>query len=351
MKRPSKANGQRYVARAPGVNRAQLNELRAGKLHVEETLDLHGDTIARGLERLREFLRASADERRASSSSTARYALRGRAPLREAVLSELLVPAPVTCTRSRTAAPVHGGEGAPTSCCEPPMKLLASAVVLVALVLPASAKPGPRAKRAAQATKRTPVNPLKIGAHARVTYQRAGDMRPAREDTLAKPRRPEPLTVEEETAESIQKLLRGPVLRRGVTGLFVADAKTGEPLFAVNASDPMNPASNVKLISTATALELLGPEFRYPTRVLGPAPTGAIVKGDVYLLGSYDPTLSSTDLHEIAASMARTDHRDRRQHRGRPTRRATALRAIIPTRDRGRQRVSRRPRPLVDFSS
>src|SRR5688572_24167984 len=186
------------------------------------------------------------------------------------------------------------------------MKLLASAALLVALVLPAYAKPPVRAKRTATVTKRTPVNPMKVGALARVTYQRAGDMRPAREDTAAKPRRPEPLTVEEETAESIQKLLRGPTLRRGVTGLFVADARTGEPLFAVNATDPLNPASNVKLISTATALELLGPDFRYPTRMLGPAPEAGVVKGDIYLLGSYDPTLTATDLHEIAASMARS---------------------------------------------
>ncbi|MDQ3341911.1 MAG: D-alanyl-D-alanine carboxypeptidase, partial [Myxococcota bacterium] len=182
------------------------------------------------------------------------------------------------------------------------MKTLVAAALLVALVLPAYAKPQPR-KRSATGAKRTPVNPLKIGAHARVTFQRAGDMRPTRE---AVPRRPEPLTAEEEAAASIQKLLRGPILRRGVTGLFVADARTGEPLFAVNASDLMNPASNVKLISTATALELLGPDFRYPTRVLGAAPAGGIVRGDIYLLGSYDPTLSSSDLHEIAASMARS---------------------------------------------
>lgn len=191
------------------------------------------------------------------------------------------------------------------------MKSIASIALLVALVLPAEAKPKVRKRTAVAgaakqqrpvAKDRTPVDPNKLGAHARVNFARAGELRPAREVT---PRRPEPLTAEEETAASIQKLLRGPILRRGVTGLFVADARTGEPLFAVNAHDPLNPASNVKLISTAAALELLGPDFRYPTRVLGPAPVGGVVRGDVYLLGSYDPTLSATDLHEIAASMAR----------------------------------------------
>lgn len=195
------------------------------------------------------------------------------------------------------------------------MKLFAAAALLVALVLPADAKPLSRVKRGnaitkkrapatkAKATSPQKLDPQKLGSRARVTYQRAGELRPTR-DTI-KPRQPEPLTAEEEAAASIEKLLRGPVLRRGVTGLYVADAKTGEPLFAVNATDPLNPASNVKLISTATALELLGADFRYPTRVLGAAPVGGVVRGDIYLLGSYDPTLTTTDLHEIAATLAR----------------------------------------------
>jgi D-alanyl-D-alanine carboxypeptidase/D-alanyl-D-alanine-endopeptidase (penicillin-binding protein 4) len=138
------------------------------------------------------------------------------------------------------------------------------------------------------------------GAHARVATNHAGDLRPAPEVIG---RRAEPLTAEEDTARQIEKLLRGP-LRFGTTGLFVADARTGEALFAVNADDPLNPASNVKMISTATALELLGPDFTYPTRVLGAPPTDGVVHGDVYLLGSYDPTLTLGDLDHLAAAVA-----------------------------------------------
>jgi D-alanyl-D-alanine carboxypeptidase/D-alanyl-D-alanine-endopeptidase (penicillin-binding protein 4) len=58
------------------------------------------------------------------------------------------------------------------------------------------------------------------------------------------------------------------------------------------------------MISTATALELLGPDFRYPTRLLGATPVGGVVKSDVYLLGSYDPTLTVGDLGEIAGALA-----------------------------------------------
>src|SRR5687768_17109533 len=57
-------DGQRYAARAPGVNRTQLHELRSGKVRVEETLDLHGDTVEQGIERLREFLANASRVRR-----------------------------------------------------------------------------------------------------------------------------------------------------------------------------------------------------------------------------------------------------------------------------------------------
>ncbi|NVB83638.1 MAG: D-alanyl-D-alanine carboxypeptidase/D-alanyl-D-alanine-endopeptidase [Kofleriaceae bacterium] len=150
---------------------------------------------------------------------------------------------------------------------------------------------------AVKATKAAAVKPGK-GA-ARVTYGK--ELRTARE-VLG--RREEPLTLEEETAKQIEKLLRGP-LRNGVTGLFVADARTGEPLFAVNADDALNPASNVKMISTATALELLGPKFKYTTRVLGPQPDASgTIKGDVFLLGTWDPTLSIADMDGLAEQIA-----------------------------------------------
>lgn len=186
---------------------------------------------------------------------------------------------------------------------------LAFLVAMTVLLAPLTAtakpvggrKPVAIKKRGAKAVVgRESTDPKKLGAHARVAFRRAGELRTAR-DMIG--RRAEPLTAEEATAAQIQKLLRGP-LRRGITGLYVADARTGEPLFSVNAEDPLNPASNVKLVATATALELLGPDFRYPTRVLGPEPAAGVVRGDIYLLGSYDPTLTASDMHDIAAALA-----------------------------------------------
>jgi D-alanyl-D-alanine carboxypeptidase/D-alanyl-D-alanine-endopeptidase (penicillin-binding protein 4) len=172
------------------------------------------------------------------------------------------------------------------------LRHLAPVALIASLAMHADARPGAR----------KPFDPKKLGASARVNYGR--ELRPTRE-ARELGRRAQLLTEEEAAAAKIQALLRGPLLRRGVTGLFVADARTGEPLFAVNADDPLNPASNVKMISTATALDLLGPTFRYPTRVLGPDPAAGTIKGDIFLLGSYDPTLTLADFDDLAASLAR----------------------------------------------
>ena len=185
------------------------------------------------------------------------------------------------------------------------LRVAALAVGLLAPAAPVTARPVAVRGRSEGKPAATPVimaaaRSQHDGAHARVAIGRTGDLRPA-PDVVG--RREEPLSPEEDTARQIEKVLRGP-LRYGVTGLFVADARTGEALFSVNADDPLNPASNVKMISTATALELLGPDFRYPTRVLGATPDGGAVHGDVYLLGSYDPTLTVGDLDQLAAAIA-----------------------------------------------
>ena len=204
---------------------------------------------------------------------------------------------------------------------------IAGLVRVAASSRPAAAKPAPVRDRPA------PSKPRHDGAHARVAVSHAGDLRPARE---AVGRREEPLTAEEETAKQIETLLRGP-LRYGVTGLFVADARTGEALFAVNADDPLNPASNVKMISTATALELLGADFRYPTRLFGATPDAGVVHGDVYLLGSYDPTLTAAGLDDLAASVAARGitQIDGRLVAGTDPTRDGLYRAVIPIEVRG----------------
>jgi DNA-nicking Smr family endonuclease len=107
-------DAQRYSARAPGVSLAQIGELRRGRVHVEETLDLHGETVEKGIARLRTFLvQASRIGRRCVLvvHGKGTHSDHG-APLREAVLAELLGPCSGFVHALSTAAPADGDDGA-----------------------------------------------------------------------------------------------------------------------------------------------------------------------------------------------------------------------------------------------
>jgi len=107
-------DGQRYAARGPGVSRAQVQELRNGKIHAEQTLDLHGELVDKALAHLRTFL---AEANRTGHRCVLVVHGKGThsghgAPLREAVLGELLGPLSGFIHALSTAAPSDGGEGA-----------------------------------------------------------------------------------------------------------------------------------------------------------------------------------------------------------------------------------------------
>jgi serine-type D-Ala-D-Ala carboxypeptidase/endopeptidase (penicillin-binding protein 4) len=69
----------------------------------------------------------------------------------------------------------------------------------------------------------------------------------------------------------------------------VALASTGEILWRTDAESPTVPASVIKLVTASAALDVLGPDFRFVTRVVeGEEP------GQLWLVGGGDPTLSRT---------------------------------------------------------
>jgi D-alanyl-D-alanine carboxypeptidase/D-alanyl-D-alanine-endopeptidase (penicillin-binding protein 4) len=108
----------------------------------------------------------------------------------------------------------------------------------------------------------------------------------------------------QELQTQLQAIWSGANLRRGTTAIYAVDADTGEELYRVHEGVPLNPASNVKLISTGTVLATLGPEWRYETRVLGAEPDAAgLVQGGLYLYGNYDPTLGPGAMTSIAESL------------------------------------------------
>ncbi len=87
----------------------------------------------------------------------------------------------------------------------------------------------------------------------------------------------------------------------GITGVCVADMRTGTILEELDGGVPMAPASVAKAMTAMYAREALGPEYRFRTRVVATGPVvDGIVQGDIVLAGGGDPVLVTDDLAEIA---------------------------------------------------
>ena len=97
-------------------------------------------------------------------------------------------------------------------------------------------------------------------------------------------------------SDQINGLIYGRGLNTSVWGIQIKNLNNGHILFESNAFSPVIPASNMKLYTTAAALELLGPHYRYQTDVYlrGQIGSGAL-NGDVIVRGVGDPTFGRRD--------------------------------------------------------
>ena len=97
--------------------------------------------------------------------------------------------------------------------------------------------------------------------------------------------------------EFVAKQLDIPVLQGSLWGGVAAYAQTpNTPLFAFQADTRLTPASTLKLLTTAAALEILGPQHRFETQLYATAlpNKNGVLQGHLYLRGGADPTLGST---------------------------------------------------------
>lgn len=95
---------------------------------------------------------------------------------------------------------------------------------------------------------------------------------------------------------SVAAALKAAGVPVAAVGLYVADP-SGRVYLEQNASAPLNPASTMKLVTTAAALELLGPSATWRTEVhlLGRLENGRL-DGDLLLRGGGDPRLTLENL-------------------------------------------------------
>ncbi len=93
------------------------------------------------------------------------------------------------------------------------------------------------------------------------------------------------LTAAAPAAAGVESQVRDAIAGLGQTrsSVYIYDITAGRELAAINADEALIPASNMKLLTSAAALDMLGADFRFHTRLLldrGEGETAVIVRGD-----------------------------------------------------------------------
>ncbi|HBG23569.1 MAG: D-alanyl-D-alanine carboxypeptidase/D-alanyl-D-alanine-endopeptidase [Bacteroidetes bacterium GWF2_41_61] len=93
----------------------------------------------------------------------------------------------------------------------------------------------------------------------------------------------------------IGKLKKDTLFTDAVVGIMVMDSR-GKSVASWNPDMPLLTASTMKTITTGVALNLLGADFRFSTKIgySGEIRNG-VLYGDLYIVGGGDPTLGSSD--------------------------------------------------------
>ena len=99
-----------------------------------------------------------------------------------------------------------------------------------------------------------------------------------------------------DAANSIDKALRASGINRSAVSISVRDLKTGKEVYKLNNKKPVNPASTQKLVTAAAALDTLGYDYSFDTKLY------KTTDNDLYLKLSADPYLTTKDLKNILST-------------------------------------------------
>lgn len=111
------------------------------------------------------------------------------------------------------------------------------------------------------------------------------------------PASPNPITT------LLQAARTNPALAGTAIGFCLLNTK-GEVVLDENATTAFIPASSLKTLTTATALEILGPDFHFTTELKSTAPIqNSLIEGDLIIVGGGDPMLKLDDFKAWAAEL------------------------------------------------
>ncbi len=94
-------------------------------------------------------------------------------------------------------------------------------------------------------------------------------------------------SITQKLQKAFQQFENDPQLQAAISSLYVIDAKTGKPVFEKNARIGLAPASTQKIITSVTAFELLGKDYRYKTEFAFEGDKLVIIPGGDPTFGSW----------------------------------------------------------------
>jgi D-alanyl-D-alanine carboxypeptidase/D-alanyl-D-alanine-endopeptidase (penicillin-binding protein 4) len=99
--------------------------------------------------------------------------------------------------------------------------------------------------------------------------------------------------------DEINQWKNNSMLKHSGIGVCIMDSESGEVLAETSPQLSLVPGSTLKLLTTATALEVLGPDFRFETVLSysGEIRNDTLI-GDLYIVGGGDPALGSNYFKE-----------------------------------------------------
>ena len=102
-------------------------------------------------------------------------------------------------------------------------------------------------------------------------------------------------TLEKSLQTAFNKLQQDSQCRYASISLTVLDAATGQVVYTANGDKGLAPASTLKTVTSITAFNLLGADFKFETQFgyTGTIDASGILTGDVIIKGGGDPTLGS----------------------------------------------------------
>lgn len=103
----------------------------------------------------------------------------------------------------------------------------------------------------------------------------------------------------------LDAILEDPALADAVSGVVVRSLREDDTLYQRRPGKPLTPASNTKLLTSAAAMEVLGPDYTFDTTVAADdSPDDGVISGDIYLVGTGDPSLTREAFADLAAEVA-----------------------------------------------